>query len=99
MLATAAGPAATEATKIANAFRYAFQGEPSKAGKQAYKSLVSNIPFLNLFYLKTAFDYLIGYSIMETMSPGTLRRIENRMRRDYNQEFLLTKPSTQFKGF
>ena len=24
---------------------------------------------------------------------------ENRMKRDYNQEFLLTKPSTQFKGF
>ena len=36
---------------------------------------------MNLFYLKTAFDYLIGYQIMETMSPGTLRRIERRMKK------------------
>ena len=36
---------------------------------------------------------------METLSPGVLRRVENRMERDYGQEFLFTKPSTQFKGF
>ena len=57
-----------------------------------------NIPFLNLCYIKSAFDYLIGYSMMETLSSGVLKRVEKRMKRDYNQEFLFTKPSTLFKG-
>tara|TARA_R110000868_G_scaffold52252_2_gene165343 strand:- start:519 stop:698 length:180 start_codon:yes stop_codon:yes gene_type:complete len=57
------------------------------------------IPFYNLFYIKSAFDYMIGYQIMETIKPGILERIENRMEKDYNQHFLFTKPSTQFKGF
>jgi len=99
LLATAAGPAATEFAKAANAIRYAVQGEPSKAGKEAYKSIVGNTPFLNLFYLKTAFDYAIGYQIMETLSPGYLREMEKKMKKETGQEFLLTKPSRLFKGF
>jgi len=99
ILATAGGPAATEFAKIGNAFRYAFQGEFSKAGKAAYKSVVGNTPFLNLFYLKTAFDYAIGYQIMETLSPGHLRKMEKKMKKETGQEFLLTKPSLLFKGF
>jgi len=37
--------------------------------------------------------------MMETMSPGALKRVEKRMKKDYNQEYLLTKPSSMFKGF
>ena len=69
------------------------------AARSAYKAVSQSIPFLNLFYIKTAFDYIIGYQLMETLSPGVLRRVENRMERDYGQEFLFTKPSTKFKGF
>ena len=94
-----AGPVPLTAFDLVQAIKYGIRGEGGKAGRTAYRAVSQSIPFLNLFYLKTAFDYLIGYSIMETMSPGTLRRIENRMKKDYNQEFLLTKPSTQFKGF
>ena len=97
-LATLAGPGLTEITKVAAIFNYITKGEFSKAGKQGYLSIKENIPFLNLFYLKTAFDYAIGYQIMETLSPGYLRRMEKRMK-DSGQEFLLTKPSTLFKGF
>ena len=99
LLATIAGPAPTEFAKAANAIRYGIQGEPTKAGKAAYQSIVGNIPFLNLFYLKTGFDYLIGFQIMETLSPGSLRRMERKMKKDTGQEFLLTKPSSLFKGF
>ena len=59
-------------------FNYIIKGEFSKAGKQAYLSVKENIPFLNLFYLKTAFDYAIGYQIMETLSPGSLKRMEKK---------------------
>ena len=54
--------------------------------------------FLKESYLKTAFDYAIGYQIMETLSPGSLKRMEKNMAKN-GQEFLLTKPSTLFKGF
>jgi len=97
-LATLAGPGITEATKVLSIFNYIIKGEFSKAGKQGYLSIKENIPFLNLFYLKTAFDYAIGYQIMETLSPGSLKRMEKNMARN-GQEFLLTKPSTLFKGF
>ena len=97
-LATLAGPGLTEISKLVAAMNYAIKGEGGKAGKQAYLSIKENIPFLNLFYIKTIFDYAIGYQMMETLSPGSLRRMEKKMQ-ETGSEFLLTKPSTLFKGF
>jgi len=94
-----AGPVPLTTFDLVQAIKYGIRGEGGKAGRTAYRAVSQSIPFMNLFYLKTAFDYLIGYQIMETMSPGTLRRIERRMKKDYNQDFLLTKPSSTFKGF
>ena len=99
IIGSIAGPVPLTAFDLVQAIKYAIRGEGGTAGKTAYRAISSSIPFMNLFYLKTAFDYLIGYQIMETMSPGVLRRIEKRMKRDYNQDFLLTKPSSTFKGF
>jgi hypothetical protein len=99
IIGSIAGPVPLTAFDLVQAIKYGIRGEGGTAGRTAYRAISSSIPFLNLFYLKTAFDYLIGYQIMETMSPGTLRRLERRMKRDYNQDFLLTKPSSTFKGF
>jgi hypothetical protein len=99
VLAGAVGPAPTTVIDLGLALKYALSGEGGKAGKSAYRTISSNIPFLNLFYIKAAFDYLIGFQIMETMNPGVLKRVEKRMKKDYNQEYLFTKPSSQFKGF
>ena len=93
------GPAPTTVIDLGLALKYALSGEGGKAGKAAYRTVSSNIPFLNLFYIKTIFDYMIGFQIMETMNPGVLKRVEKRMKKDYNQEYLFTKPSTTFKGF
>lgn len=93
------GPVPSEGFQALQAIKYGIQGQKDPALRQAYRSVVGNIPFLNLFYLKTAFDYAIGYQIMETLSPGHLRRMERRMEKDTGQEFLLTKPSRLFKGF
>ncbi len=30
---------------------------------------------------------MIGFQIMETMNPGVLKRVEKRMKKDYNQEY------------
>ena len=93
------GPVPLTATDVLLALIYGAKGEGGQAAKAAYRAVMSNIPFLNLFYIKQAFDYTIGYQIMETVNPGGLSRVEQRMKREYNQEFLFTKPSTQFKGF
>lgn len=99
ILATIAGPVISEAGKVYKIFDYIKEGNIDSAQRQAYKSVVGNIPFLNLFYIKTAFDYAIGYQMMETLSPGYLRRIEREMKKNGDQEFLFTKPSSLFKGF
>jgi hypothetical protein len=93
------GPGATTIADVLLAINYGIRGEGGKAGKAAYRAVSQNIPFANLFYIKTAFDYIIGYQIMETMSPGVLKRVERRMKKDYNQEYLFTKPSIKNKGF
>ena len=93
------GPFPTTVIDLGLALKYAITGEGGKAGRAAYRTISSNIPFLNLFYLKAAFDYMIGFQIMETMNPGVLKRVEKRMKDDYNQEYLFTKPSTSNKGF
>ena len=93
------GPVPLTGFDVIQGIKYGVTGEGGKAARQAYKTISTNIPFLNLFYVKTAFDYLIGYQMMETMNPGVLKRMEKRMEKDYNQEFLLTKPSQQFTGF
>ena len=93
------GPAPTTVIDLGLALKYALSGEGGKAGKAAYRTISANIPFLNLFYIKTIFDYMIGFQIMETMNPGVLKRVEKRMKKDYNQEYLFTKPSKNNKGF
>jgi hypothetical protein len=99
IIAGLAGPGATTVADVLLAINYGIRGEGGKAGKAAYRAVNANIPFMNLFYIKTVYDYLIGYNMMETMSPGALKRVERRMKKEYNQEYLLTKPSSMFKGF
>ncbi|ADD94604.1 hypothetical protein [uncultured phage MedDCM-OCT-S08-C233] len=99
VIAGLVGPAPTTVVDLGLALQYALLGEGGKSGKAAYRAISSNIPFLNLFYIKIAFDYLIGFQIMETVNPGVLKKVERRMKKDYNQEYLFTKPSTSNKGF
>lgn len=44
-----------------------------------------NTPFVNLFYVRPALDYLFLNSLREAASPGYLRRIEKRREKDYGQ--------------
>ena len=97
--AAAVGPVLLTAGDVIAAINYGIRGEGGKAGKAAYRTVSANIPFLNLFYIKAVFDYMIGFQMMETMNPGVLKRVEKRMKKDYNQEYLFTKPSKKNKGF
>ena len=102
LLGSLAGPFPLTIVELGQALQYALsfeEGSGAKAGKKAYRAISSNIPFLNLFYIKLAFDHMIGYQLMETMNPGGLKRVEKRMKKEYNQEYLFTKPSIKNKGF
>ena len=85
--AAAVGPVLLTAGDVIAAINYGIRGEGGKAGKAAYRTVSANIPFLNLFYIKAVFDYMIGFQMMETMNPGVLKRVEKRMKKDYNQEY------------
>lgn len=55
----------------------------------AFRMLISNTPFMNLFYTRIVLDYLILYQIQEALDPGSLQRMERRVEREQGQEFLL----------
>ena len=102
LIGSMAGPFPNTIVELGQALKYVLsteEGSGAKAGKKAYRAISSNIPFLNLFYIKLAFDYMIGFQLMETMNPGGLKRVEKRMKKEYNQEYLFTKPSIKNKGF
>jgi hypothetical protein len=58
----------------------------------SFKALLDNTPFLNLYWLRPLLDYSILFNIQESLNPGFLRRTEQRIERDNNQQFLI-KPS------
>jgi hypothetical protein len=57
---------------------------------------MNNTPFVNLWYTRIALDYSILYHLQEMASPGYLRRVERRMKKEYNQEHIIP-PSTVIK--
>jgi len=56
---------------------------------EAFNFVKGNTPFINLFYTRAAVDYLILYHIQEALNPGSLRRMEERLKREQGQEFIL----------
>lgn len=59
-----------------------------KAAARSFKVALSHAPFANLFYTRMALDYAILYDIQEQLSPGYLARMETRLKKDNDQEFL-----------
>ena len=55
----------------------------------SFNAALANTPFLNLFYTRTALDYLILFRIQESLNPGFLRRTEQRIQRDNGQTYFL----------
>ena len=86
VLATLAGPSVSTAAELVGMTQQLRDGEP-RAGR--WLNLVTgNTPFLNLFYVRPALDFLFLNSLRESLSPGTLRRADQRRRRDYGQQRL-----------
>jgi len=66
------------------------------ASAQALRVIYSNAP--NLFWTKWATDYLILYRLQEIANPGYLSRMEDRVKKDrQNQEYII--PPSSFIGY
>lgn len=90
-LATLAGPVAGYIEELLGLTQgnliQASKGKKTSAGAESIKFLKSNIPLQNLWYTKAATDRLIFNQLQEMVSPGYMRRIEQRARKDFNQSY------------
>lgn len=64
------------------------RGDAGKAAETAAKYALDNIPFANLWYTRQAMDFLVNYHVREFMSPGALKRAEQKMKKEFNQTYL-----------
>ncbi|MEE9366726.1 MAG: hypothetical protein V3W44_08575 [Dehalococcoidales bacterium] len=90
LLQVAAGPTFGLANDIAKVTSAALLGD--SGASQATQLLMRQVPFVNLFYTRTAIDYLMLYQVQEILNPGYLKRMERRVGKRTNQKFWL-KPS------
>jgi hypothetical protein len=86
-VSTLAGPLVGTGENIINLFYKAKTGDLKAA--TAFNTVLNNTPFVNLWYLRPAMDFLILNSVREAMSPGFLKRQETRRREDYGQTRML----------
>jgi hypothetical protein len=78
--------------KVFNAIR---KGEDPRA--QALRGTLNNTPFANLFYARWAVDYTFLYSLQDSIDPGSVRRMQRRIEKDNQQEFVLP-PTNYLRG-
>lgn len=90
---TAIGPALGTGFEMINLWNRVRSGDD--AASSALRLAQNNTPFLNLFYTRIAMDHLFLYSVQEAMNPGSLRRTEQRIRQENDQQFLV-RPSQSY---
>jgi hypothetical protein len=84
---TILGPTASDLNKLRDIVMNL--DDPAKAGKKFVQFAENNIPFLNLYYTKAAYDYLIGYQIKEFLDPGFFERMRIRHEENRGQTYFL----------
>ena len=82
---TALGPTASDIKKFIDMVKT--MNEPKKAGKKFLQLAEGHTPFINLYYTKAAYDYLIGYQIKEYLDPGFFQRMKDRNEKNRGQTY------------
>jgi hypothetical protein len=94
---TLAGPTVGTASDLVKLLAKLRDGEVDEGtGASAVQFLTNNAPGGNLFYTRTAMDYLVLWHLQEMLNPGSMRRMEQRVERDNGQKFFLS-PSEAVK--
>jgi len=88
-IGTLAGPTLGTAGDVVNIWQQLKNGDPGGAGAASLKTIISNTPYMNLYYVKPTMDYLFLNQLNESLNPGYIRRQRQRMEKDYGQDFII----------
>lgn len=80
------GPTAGSVDQVADLMGRIIEGDDAAA--KSFNTAVNHLPFQNLFYTRAALDYLILDRAKEALNPGHKRRMEQRLKREQDQELL-----------
>ncbi len=87
------GPATEEAQDLLSVAKAGFgPGRTSVGHKMAEASmpiLRGDVPFVNLWFSKLAWQYGVVYPTMESLHPGALERMQDTAKQEYNERFWL----------
>jgi len=100
-LETLAGPSLgtiADFVQLMNSARAIATGKNVNFAGDAIRLVKSNLPFANLFYAKGAMDYMIWYQLQEMLNPGYLGRMERRVKKQLNQDFIVRPSSVVQRG-
>lgn len=87
-----AGPVAGSADQLVTLFQKARSGD-AKAG-DFFRFTVDHTPFINLYWSRPILNYLFLNQLQESLSPGSLHRYEQNIRKNQGNDFLI--PPSQF---
>ena len=62
-------------------------GKDTHAGAEALRFARSHLPYINLWYGRTALDHLLLHGIQENLSPGYLQRQRSRHQKDWGGSY------------
>jgi hypothetical protein len=89
--ATMAGPSLGQMDDLAEIYTRLRNGDDAAA--QVVRQAINNTPFINMFYTRSAIDYLFLYQLQEMVSPGYLHRLEARIKTENDQSFYMPPSS------
>lgn len=91
LIADLAGPVPGILNDIDNLTRAnvleAMAGKETNAGAEAVRFVRGNTPMANLWYTKAAMDHLIWNQLQEMATPGYMRRMKARAKREFGQTY------------
>lgn len=90
ILSSLGGPTAGTVEDVADLWGRMWAGDDLAA--PAFNAALNHTPYANLFYTRTAIDYLFLHQVREMLNPGYLKRAEKRAKKQLGQEYFL-KPS------
>jgi hypothetical protein len=87
-LTTLAGPTYSDIQGIFKALVDVANGKSGKAGVKAVKLFEANTP-VDAWFIRPAWDFMVGYQLKELLDPGYFRRLEGYYLQNTGQEFFL----------
>jgi hypothetical protein len=95
-----AGPVLGQgATELMNVWNAAKEGRFKDLPPEALRIVTNNLPFVNMFYTRTALNYLFLHSLQESMNPGYLARTEQRLKQRTGQTYWLSPAANHARIF